>query len=264
MTHDRWKGAAVPIIDFNHVSKYYDGRPVLDGISLTITAGSFVALVGASGAGKTTLLKAVNRLVEIDRGTVVVNGQDVATQPAVSLRRKIGYAFQGVGLFPHMTVAENVWLVPRLAGMAASGREQRVAELLDMVSLPVELAGRYPRQLSGGQAQRVGFARALAAGPSIMLMDEPFGALDPVTRGDIGPAYRVLHERMGLTSLLVTHDMAEALILADRVIILEEGRVLADMTPHALVRARTNPGVSAMVDAARASAARLEALARDA
>jgi len=253
----------MPIIDFAQVSKYYGGQPVLDGISLSIAAGSFVALVGASGAGKTTLLKVVNRLVDIDSGTVAVNGQDVVSQPAVTLRRTIGYVFQGIGLFPHMTVAENIWLVPRLAGLKISGREARVAALLDMVSLPVELADRYPGQLSGGQAQRVGFARALAAGPAIMLMDEPFGALDPVTRGDIGPAYRSLHERMGLTSLLVTHDMAEALILADRVIILAEGRILADMTPHELVRARTNPAISAMVDAARASAARLEALARE-
>ncbi|HWJ68425.1 MAG TPA: ATP-binding cassette domain-containing protein [Sphingobium sp.] len=252
------------MIDFAHVSKRYDGRPVLDDVSLSIAAGSFVALVGASGAGKTTLLKAVNRLIEVDQGMVAVNGRDVADQPAVRLRRQIGYVFQGVGLFPHMTVAQNIWLVPRLAGMAAAGRAQRVADLLAMVSLPEELAGRYPHQLSGGQAQRVGFARALAAGPSIMLMDEPFGALDPVTRGDVGPAYRALHDQMGLTSLLVTHDMAEALILADRVIVLGAGRILADMPPRALLRARGEPTINAMIDAARASAARLEALAREA
>lgn len=254
----------MPAIIFSHVSKHYGNRSVLEDISLAIEPGSFVALVGPSGAGKTTLLKTINRLVEIDAGTIAIDGRDVATQPLASLRRQIGYVFQGVGLFPHMSVAENIWLTPRLAGTAPSGRAQRVADLLAMVSLPVELAVRYPRQLSGGQAQRVGFARALAAGPSIMLMDEPFGALDPVTRGELGSAYRALHEKMGLTSLLVTHDMAEALILADRVIVLGEGRVLADMAPRDLVRARTEPDVRAMIDAARASAARLEALARDA
>jgi osmoprotectant transport system ATP-binding protein len=138
-----------------------------------------------------------------------------------------------------------------------------VAELLALVSLPAELARRYPRQLSGGQAQRVGFARALAAGPAIMLMDEPFGALDPLTRGELGPVYRALHEKMGLTSLLVTHDMAEALILADRVIVLGQGHILADLPPRQLMRTRSDPAINAMIDAARASAAQLEALARD-
>ncbi|OJY71185.1 MAG: ABC transporter ATP-binding protein [Sphingobium sp. 66-54] len=250
------------MISFAHVCKRYDGRPVLDDITLTIPPGAFVALVGASGAGKTTLLKAINRLTAIDSGTITVDGADIATQPLVGLRRRIGYVFQGVGLFPHMSVAENVWLAPRLAGQPPAGRDERVAELLAMVSLPADLAARYPRQLSGGQAQRVGFARALAAGPAIMLMDEPFGALDPVARAELGAAYRALHERMGLTSLLVTHDMAEALILADRVIVLGEGRVLADRTPRALMQARAEPGIRAMIDAALASAARLDALAR--
>jgi len=250
------------MISFAHVSKRYDGRPVLDDVTLTVPPGAFVALVGASGAGKTTLLKAINRLTAIDEGTITVDGEDIATLPLVGLRRRIGYVFQGVGLFPHMSVAENVWLAPRLAGQSPAGRDARVAELLAMVSLPAELAGRSPRQLSGGQAQRVGFARALAAGPAIMLMDEPFGALDPVTRAELGAAYRALHDRMGLTSLLVTHDMAEALILADRVIVMGEGRVLADRTPRALIRARADPGIRAMIDAALASAARLDALAR--
>ncbi|HZV19784.1 MAG TPA: ABC transporter ATP-binding protein [Sphingobium sp.] len=250
------------MISFAHVSKRYDGRPVLDDVTLTIPPGAFVALVGASGAGKTTLLKAINRLTAIDSGTITVDGDNIASLPLVGLRRRIGYVFQGVGLFPHMSVADNVWLAPRLAGQSATGRDARVAELLAMVSLPANLAARYPRQLSGGQAQRVGFARALAAGPKIMLMDEPFGALDPVTRAELGTAYRALHERIGLTSLLVTHDMAEALILADRVIVLGEGRVLADRTPSALMQARADPAIRAMIDAALMSAARLDALAR--
>jgi osmoprotectant transport system ATP-binding protein len=249
------------VISFAHVGKAYGGRPVIDDISLTVERGAFVALVGASGAGKTTVLKAINRLVEIDSGTVTVEGEDVSVLPSAALRRRIGYVFQGVGLFPHMTVADNIWLVPRLTRMARAGRADRIAELLELVSLPADLADRLPSQLSGGQAQRVGFARALAAGPIIMLMDEPFGALDPVTRDELGRVYRALHERMGLTSLLVTHDVAEALLLADRVIVLGNGRILADLPPHALLHYRGEPSVAAMIDVVRGQVDRLEALA---
>nr|WP_047167138.1 ABC transporter ATP-binding protein [Sphingomonas sp. Y57] len=249
------------MISFDQVGKHYGGRRVLDGVSLAIGRGSFVALVGASGAGKTTLLKTINRLVEIDSGTIAIEGRDVLAEPVAELRRRIGYVFQGIGLFPHMSVGENIGLVPRLQGMPAEQRASRVAELLDMVSLPADLAARRPAQLSGGQAQRVGFARALAAGPAIMLMDEPFGALDPVTRDELGAAYRTMHDMMGLTSLIVTHDMAEALLLADRVIVMGEGRVLADQPPRELVRGVGDPRIDAMVDVARRSAARLDALA---
>jgi len=250
------------MIRFDHVRKCYAGRPVLDDVSLAIAPGEFVALVGQSGAGKTTLLKAVNRLVAIDDGTIMVDGEDVLAQPLVALRRRIGYVFQGIGLFPHMSVAENVWLPSRLQGQPASERAARVAELLALVSLPADFAARYPAQLSGGQAQRVGFARALAAGPSIMLMDEPFGALDPATRSELGGAYRALHDRMGLTSLLVTHDMGEALLLADRVIVIGEGRVLADMLPQRLIRETADPRIEAMLAPVRTASARLDALAR--
>jgi len=252
------------MIELDTVRKSYAARPVLDGISLSIPKGSFVALVGRSGAGKTTLLKAINRLVEIDAGTVRIDGADVASQDVTALRRRIGYVFQGVGLFPHMSVAENTWLVPRLLGQDPAGREARVAELLDLVALPRDLAARPPAQLSGGQAQRIGFARALAARPSIMLMDEPFGALDPATRAGLGRAYRALHDRLGLTSLLVTHDMAEALLLADRIVVLGEGRVLADLPPRALLNWRGDDEVGAMIAVARDGADRLEALARSA
>jgi osmoprotectant transport system ATP-binding protein len=250
------------MISFAQVTKRYGGRLVIDDVSLTIDRGTFVALVGESGAGKTTLLKAINRLVEIDSGTIIVDDEPVAALPLATLRRRIGYVFQGVGLFPHMTVAENIWLVPRLQGVSPDERADRIAQLLALVSLPVELADRTPAQLSGGQAQRVGFARALAAGPSIMLMDEPFGALDPVTRGDLGRAYRALHERMELTSLLVTHDMAEALLLADRVIVLGRGKILADLPPRALLHFTGEPRVRAMIDAVRDQADRLDALGR--
>ncbi|MBB5984922.1 ABC transporter ATP-binding protein [Sphingobium lignivorans] len=252
------------MITLSQVSKSHGERRALDDVTLAIESGCFLAIVGQSGAGKTTLLKAINRLADIDAGQIMVDGEDVSAQPLAALRRRIGYVFQGIGLFPHMSVAENIWLVPRLQGMARAGRAARVAELLALVSLPADFAERYPAQLSGGQAQRVGFARALAAGPSIMLMDEPFGALDPVTRAELGTAYRALHDRLGLTSLLVTHDMSEALLLADRVVVMDEGQVLADMPPRALIRHRGDPRIDAMLDAARGAAAALEALARDA
>ncbi len=252
------------MICLSKVVKSYAGKPVLRDVSLTIDRGSFVGLVGQSGAGKTTLLKSINRLVDLDSGTIAIDGRDIRDRPTTDLRRHIGYVFQGVGLFPHMTVAENIWLVPRLLGKANDWGKQRIAELLDLVALPTELATRRPGQVSGGQAQRVGFARALAASPSIMLMDEPFGAVDPVTRTELGRAYRGLHDRLGLTSVLVTHDMTEALLLADRIIVMDGGRVVADMTPRQLLHDRGNAVVAAMVDVVRDQAARLGRLAGDA
>lgn len=249
------------MIEFSHVTKAYGGRPIIADLSLSIARGAFVALVGQSGAGKTTLLKAINRLVDIDEGTITIDGQDIALLPLPILRRRIGYAFQGVGLFPHMTVAANIALIPRLQGTSPEERARRVAELLALVALPATLADRYPAQLSGGQAQRVGFARALAAAPSIMLLDEPFGALDPVTRIDLGKAYRALHDKMGLTSVLVTHDLAEALLMADRVIVLGDGRILADQPPAGLMAYRGDQTVRTLVDAVRDQAHRLETLA---
>jgi osmoprotectant transport system ATP-binding protein len=250
------------LIRFAQVTKRYGGRGVFDDLSLSIRAGSFVALVGASGAGKTTLLKTINRLVEIDSGSITIDGEAVTALPLPTLRRRIGYVFQGIGLFPHMSVADNIGLVPRLQGAAVAGRAERIADLLALVSLPGDLAGRYPAELSGGQAQRVGFARALAASPSIMLMDEPFGALDPVTRSELGQAYRALHDRMGLTSVFVTHDLSEALLLADRIIVLGGGGILADLPPRDLLQYRGDESVRAMVAVVRDQADRLEALAR--
>ncbi len=249
------------MISLRNLEKTYAGRPALDQVSIAIARGAFVALVGASGAGKTTLLKAINRLVEVESGSIHVDGRDAAVLPLTELRRSIGYVFQGIGLFPHLTVAENIWMVPRLQGQAADRRKQRVAELLDLVSLPQDIAGRHPAQLSGGQAQRVGVARALAAAPSIMLMDEPFGALDPVTRSELGQAYRALHERIGLTTIMVTHDLAEALLLADRVVVLAGGRIVADLPPAELMAYRGNDAITAMIAVVMDQAARLEQLA---
>jgi osmoprotectant transport system ATP-binding protein len=238
------------------LTKRHGDRAALDGVSLAVEAGQFVALVGPSGSGKTTLLKSINRLVEPDEGRIVLDGRSVREVPLAELRHGIGYVIQSIGLFPHMSVAENIGIVPRLMG---KGGEDRTAELLDLVALPADMATRYPRELSGGQAQRVGFARALAAGPKLMLMDEPFGALDPVTRDTLGRAYRALHEKLGLTTLMVTHDIAEALLLADRIVVLIEGRIRADGKPASLL-ANDDPDVKAMIDVPRRQAERLASL----
>ena len=251
---------APPLIELVELAKRHGDRAVLDGVSLAAGVGSFVALVGPSGSGKTTLLKSINRLVERDDGTVRFGGRDVRDFAAAELRRRIGYVFQAVGLFPHLSVAENIWIVPKLIGTAEAGREAKVAELLDLVSLPPDFADRYPQALSGGQAQRVGVARALAAGPKLMLMDEPFGALDPVMRDGLGRAYRALHDRLGLTTLMVTHDISEALLLADRVVVLVDGRIRADAAPGDLAAGHDDPEVREMIDVPRRQAQRLAAL----
>ena len=243
-------------LEIQHLTKRHGGGPpALDHVSLSVEAGQFVALVGPSGSGKTTLLKSVNRLAEPDQGEIRIGGRTVSAMPVAALRHGIGYVIQSIGLFPHLTVAENIGIVPKLMG----DTEDRTAELLELVALPAEFAARYPRQLSGGQQQRVGVARALAARPKLMLMDEPFGALDPVTRDTLGRAYRELHERLGLTTLMVTHDIAEALLLADRIVVLIEGRIRADAAPAELL-ANTDPEVRAMVDVPRRKAERLAAL----
>jgi osmoprotectant transport system ATP-binding protein len=248
-------------VAFEGVSKSYaKGARAVDGVSLEIAGGSFVALVGASGSGKSTLLKMVNRLIEPSDGRVLIDGESVDAEPAHLLRRRIGYVFQNVGLFPHLTVGENVAIGLKLAG--AKDRQARVAELLRLVDLPEAMAARMPDALSGGQRQRVGVARALATAPGLLLMDEPFGALDPVTRDALGKAIRTLHETMGLTTILVTHDMAEALLLADRILVMEAGRVVGDATPHDLLAGKGGAAADALVAVPREQAERLAALAR--
>jgi len=243
-------------LDIAGLTKRHGGRAALDAVGLSVAAGEFVALVGPSGSGKTTLLKSINRLVEPDEGSVRLGGLDVRDVPLAAHRHGIGYVIQSIGLFPHMTVAENIGIVPMLMGQEAA---DRTAELLELVALPAEMAARFPCELSGGQAQRVGVARALAARPKLMLMDEPFGALDPVTRDTLGRAYRDLHERLGLTTLMVTHDIAEALLLADRVVALIDGRIRADAAPAELLSS-DDADVRAMVDVPRRQAQRLAAL----
>ncbi|MEW5688415.1 MAG: ABC transporter ATP-binding protein [Pseudomonadota bacterium] len=248
---------AEPIIELSGVRRRHGAVVALDGVDLSVAAGEFVALVGGSGSGKTTLLKTINGLGRPDAGRVRVAGEDVAEALPHMLRRRIGYVFQEIGLFPHLSVAENIGITPKLLGWDPARIAARVVELLGLVALPVEVADRPPSALSGGQRQRVGVARALAAEPRLMLMDEPFGALDPLTRDQLGTDYRALHDRLGLTTVMVTHDMAEAVLLADRVVVLKTGRILADGRPADLLAASADPEVRALLEAPRRQAERL-------
>jgi osmoprotectant transport system ATP-binding protein len=226
--------AASPPIAFAHVGKSFDGGRVqaVDDVSLDVAEGEFLAIVGGSGSGKTTLLRLANRLIDADSGSVRIEGEDVRSVDPVSLRRRIGYVFQSGGLFPHMTVAGNIGITPKLLGLPAAEIASRVDELLDLVRLDrAQFRDRFPHELSGGQRQRVGVARALAARPRIVLMDEPFGALDPLIRDALGDDYRALHDKLGLTTVMITHDMTEAILLADRIAVMRAGRLLAQGTP---------------------------------
>jgi len=209
------------------------------------------------------LLKTINRLVKPDAGVVRIGGEDVTHGDAPTLRRRIGYVFQGVGLFPHLTVAENIAVVPRLLDWSKDDIAERVETLLSLVDLPTDYSSRYPDALSGGQRQRVGVARALAARPQLMLMDEPFGALDPLTRDALGQAYRALHTELGLTTIMVTHDVQEALLLADRIVVMRKGRIIADDTPEVLIRGHSDPDVEALIATPRRQAERVRALLGD-
>jgi osmoprotectant transport system ATP-binding protein len=248
---------AAPIIELAGVSKRYGAHLALADVNLSVTVGEFVALVGGSGSGKTTLLKTINGLIRPDAGQVKVSGADVTAQPPHLLRRRIGYVFQEIGLFPHMTVAENIGVTPRLLDWDAARIAARVGTLLELVALPPSVADRAPSALSGGQRQRVGVARALAAEPALMLMDEPFGALDPITRDTLGGDYRALHDRLGLTTVMVTHDMAEAVLLADRIVVLKAGRVVADGAPSTLLQEGADPDARALLEAPKRQAERL-------
>ena len=252
------------MIRLHHVQKSYgDGEPfAVRDLSMHVQAGELLVLLGESGCGKTTTLKMINRLIEPSGGTIEVDGQDIRQQNPVLLRRHIGYVIQDVGLFPHLTVGENVAVVPKLLQWTASDVAKRVDELLDLVNLPPgDYCERYPADLSGGQQQRVGVARAVAARPRIMLMDEPFGSLDPLTRDALQTEYRRIHQRLALTSVMVTHDMTEALLMADRIAVMHAGRMAQLGTPHELL---TDPGddyVKALMQTPKKQADQLAALA---
>ena len=248
-----------PFLRFDGVTRTFGETTAVAGISLDVEARSFVALVGASGSGKSTLLKTVNRLIEPSSGSILLEGEDVTTIPAPALRRKIGYVFQGIGLFPHMTVAENIGIGPRLTGERAP--HSRICELLELVELDPDMASRMPDELSGGQRQRVGVARALAGKPHLLLMDEPLGALDPVTRDSLGQRVRDLHREFALTTIMVTHDMAEALLLADRVLVMDSGAIVADATSVQLLNGQGGDIAQALVAVPRDQARALAKLA---
>jgi osmoprotectant transport system ATP-binding protein len=249
-------------LNLSGLGKSFDGGRTwaVQDLSLEVAAGEFLALIGGSGSGKTTLLKMINRLIEPDAGEVRIDGALTTATPAPALRRSIGYVFQGAGLFPHMTLAENVAVTPRLLGWPQGETTARVAELMDLVELPVGTWGdRYPASLSGGQRQRVAFARALAARPSLVLLDEPFGALDALSRDGIAEAYRRLHDSLGLTTVMVTHDVNEALLMADRLGVMREGRLVASGPPADLLGKGADPYVHDLLDAPRRQAARIAA-----
>ncbi len=253
---------SAPAIAFENVAKSFDqGRLIaVDGVSLTVAQGEFLAVVGGSGSGKTTLLRLANRLIETDGGCVRIRGDDVQSLDPIALRRRIGYVFQSGGLFPHMSVADNIGITPRLLGTPTAEIAQRVDELLDLVRLDRgRHRDRFPHQLSGGERQRVGVARALAAKPDIVLMDEPFGALDPLTRDALGEDYRQLHRDLRLTTVMITHDMAEAVLLADRIAVMRSGHLLAQGTPEQLASS-DDPYVLQLLRTPRRQAERLQAL----
>jgi osmoprotectant transport system ATP-binding protein len=258
---DRDLADAPWVIELRGVGKRYGQDWVVRDVTMTVARGELVAVLGESGSGKTTLLKMINRLVDPDAGLLHIEGRDVRGEDPVALRRTIGYVIQNVGLLPHLTVAANVAMVPRLLGWHSDETHARVDELLDLVGLTAATyRDRYPEQLSGGQRQRVGVARALAAKPRILLLDEPLGALDPLTRVALQDELRRIHKELALTSILVTHDMVEAMVLADRIAVMLRGELRQLATPAELVASPADEYVARLVAMARRQGEQLVAL----
>ncbi len=245
------------MIQVEGLTRHYGQALAVASVSFHVGSGELVALVGDSGSGKTTTLKMINRLVEPSSGRVLVEGRDAAAVEPHALRRSIGYVFQGVGLFPHLTVAENVAVPLRLLGWARDRIRSRLDELFLLVELDPALATRFPAALSGGEQQRVGVARALAAAPRVMLLDEPFGALDPLTRDRLQRSFDELRRRLSLTAVFVTHDVAEALILGDRIGVMRAGRLVQLGTPAELARSPADDEVARLMDTPRRHAQRV-------
>ncbi|MDT1996432.1 glycine/betaine ABC transporter ATP-binding protein [Carnobacterium divergens] len=225
------------MLEFKNVSKIYKGgKKAVDDVNLNFEKGEFIAFIGTSGSGKTTMMRMINRMIEPTSGQILINGEDIAKTDPVELRRKIGYVIQQIGLMPHMTIRENIVLVPKLLKWPEDKRKEIADRLIKLVDLPNDFLERYPSELSGGQQQRIGVVRALAADQDIILMDEPFGALDPITREALQDLVKQLQQEMGRTIIFVTHDMDEALKLADRIVIMREGRVVQFDTPDNILR----------------------------
>ena len=252
------------MIELEHVSKRYGDQVVVDRVSLRVEPGELLALLGGSGSGKTTTCKMINRLIEPSSGTIRVAGEEINRLEGHVLRRRIGYAFQRLGLFPHLSVEENIGITPRLLGWDAARIRARVHTLLELVELdPARMMSRLPRELSGGQAQRVAVARALAAEPPVLLLDEPFGALDPPTRERLQASFDRIRRSLGLTAVFVTHDVTEAMALADRVPVLKDGRLLQWGTFRDLATRPADPYVEEVVSAPRRQAGLVQSLLGD-
>lgn len=236
------------MIEFQQVSKIYKGGKIaVEDINLSFDKGEFICFIGTSGSGKTTSMRMINRMTEPSEGTILIDGKDIQSFNPVELRRKIGYVIQSIGLMPHMTIRENITLVPKLLKVSKDERDKIAERMIDLVELPREMLDRYPHELSGGQQQRIGVIRALAADQDIILMDEPFGALDPITRDSLQDLVKDLQERLGKTIVFVTHDMDEALKLSSRIAIMSEGRVIQFDTPDNILKAPANEFVEELI-----------------
>jgi len=249
------------MIQLDGLTRRFGDVVAVDSIDLEVAPGELVVLLGSSGCGKTTTLKMINRLIEPSAGVVRIDGAPTTELEPHELRRRVGYVFQQVGLFPHMTVAENVAVTPQLLGWEAGRIRRRVDELLELVELdPAAVRDRRPAELSGGQQQRIGVARALAAGPKVMLLDEPFGALDPITRDSLQRSLQRIRRQIGLTAVFVTHDMAEALLMGDRIAAMRDGRLVQIGTPHELLAAPADDYVVELMQTPRRQVEAIERL----
>ncbi len=248
------------MIEIQALTRTFGNVVAVKGVSFSVAPGELLVLVGGSGSGKTTTLKMINRLIEPSSGTVLIDGVNAATITGHTLRRRIGYVFQKVGLFPHMSVAANIATPLRLIDEDPERIRQRVADVLELMELPASFGGRYPAELSGGEQQRVGVARALAAEPRVMLLDEPFGALDPLTRDRLQQSFMAVRRRLGLTAVFVTHDMVEALLLADRIAVLHAGALVQVGTPAELFHSPADAYVEQMLETPRRQSRALDDL----
>jgi len=236
------------VLTFENVTKIYSGnKKAVNNLNLEIEKGEFICFIGPSGCGKTTSMKMVNRLIEPTEGRILIDGKDIMKQNRVQMRREIGYVIQQIGLFPHMTISDNITLVPKLLQWSKEKRRERAEELIKLVNLPEEYLDRYPQELSGGQQQRIGVLRALASNPPLILMDEPFGALDPITRDGLQEEFKNLQRKLGKTIVFVTHDMDEAIKLADRIVIMRDGEIVQVDTPDEILRNPANEFVESFI-----------------